>query len=423
MSKGYRRINKRTRRRYLEVYKKAGGMSNCELAKSFGVSEGTIRYWKKREGKPDNRTLKPSGVAVFTEQIQNWMNAQADKLRKETVLDLFDTLQKYHGFDRSYDALRRFISKHWPAWKDKKAMTRIETPPAVLTLVDWKEDVPVRLGTWEHQTPVQFFIGLLGFSRHMAVVPSLEKDMDAFLQAHNKAWVRLGGLTEWIRTDCLATAVHTWHGRNSELNAAYDRYLEHLGVKCFPARPGTPTDKGKVEKRIQDFFATLDLEGRVFKDLDELQSWLDERTVVYEVRHQCPATGMPIAQSWYFEQKKLKALPENLPVDARRMAWCKVRKDGTVAFGGNFYQVHHRFVGERVLCIHTGAEIRLEHRGQTLGSWPHLERSKGMLRLSKEVLDDPASPLSPLVKAWAQETAIRQIDFYQAITSEVHHES
>lgn len=403
----------------MEEYKKAGGMSNCELARAFGVSEGTIRYWKRREGLPDMRTRKPSGVAAWSDSIQEWINAQADRLRKETMLDLFETLRKHHGFTLSYDALRRYITKHFPSWKSEKTRTRIETPPGVLTLIDWKEDVPVRLGNWDNRPQVQFFIGQLGFSRHMAAVPSLEKDMDAFLQAHNKAWQRLGGLTEWVRTDCLATAVKTWHGRSSELNAAYDRYLDNLGIRCFPARPGTPTDKGKVEKRIQDFFATLDFETRVFKDLDDLQQYLDQQVVAYEARHTSPATGLPIPQSWYFEQKKLKPLPETLPVDSRRMSWCKVRKDGTVNFGGNFYQVHHRYVGERVLCIHTGSEIRIEYQSNVLGKWPHLERSRGMLRLSPEVMDDPGSHVSPLVKQWAQETAQRQIDYYHSITGEV----
>lgn len=419
MSKGYRRISKRTRRRYLELYKKAGGMSNCELARSFGVTEGTIRYWKKREGKQDLRTRKPSGVRDFDDQIGSWMTAQSERLRKECMLDLYETLRTHHGFSLSYDALRRYIKKQWPAWKDEKASTRIETPPGILTQVDWKEDVKLRLGSWDNVQEVQFFIAQLGFSRHMAVVPSLEKDMDAFLQAHNRAWVRLGGLTEWVRTDCLATAVKTWHGRSSELNATYERYLTTLGVRCFPSRPGTPTDKGKVEKRIRDFFSTLDIESRVFKDLQELQSYLDEKVVEYELSRHSAATGLPIAQSWYFEQKRLKPLPETLPVDARRMAWCKVRKDGTVSFGGNFYQVHHRYTGERVLCIHTGNEIRLELKGAVLGEWPHLERSRGMLRLSKEVMDDPSSRLSPLVKQWAQETSVRQIEYYQTITGEV----
>ena len=421
---GYRRIRRRQRERAMELYKKAGGMSNCELAEAFGVTEGTIRYWKKREGKADNRTLKPSGVAFYTPQIQAWMDGQADRLRKESVLDLYESLRRDHDFKLSYDALRRYITKHWPTWgKESKGSIRLETPPGVLTQVDWKEDVRVRLGSFDHMVPVQFFVAMLSFSRHMAVVPSLEKDMDGFLQAHNKGWVRLGGLTEWVRTDCLATAVHTWHGRDSELTDAYGRYLDHLGVKCFPARPGTPTDKGKVEKRIRDFFATLDFERRVFKDLSDLQTYLDEQTAVYEARHTSPATGLPISQSWSFEQKRLKVLPENLPVDARRIAWCKVRKDGTVAFGGNFYQVSHRLVGERVLCIHTGVDIRLEHRGKELGRWPHLERTKGMLRLTADVVDDPANPLSPLAKAWAQETAVRQIEYYEQVAREARHES
>jgi len=84
--------------------------SNSEIARTLGVSEGTVRYWhrKQREKRLDGRTRKPSGVSRYHEIVDDWV---------------------------SENATRR---KGW--------CIRIETPPGELAQVDWKEDVQFQIG-------------------------------------------------------------------------------------------------------------------------------------------------------------------------------------------------------------------------------------------------------------------------------------
>ena len=83
--------------------------SNSEIARALGVSEGTVRYWhrKQREKRLDGRTRKPSGVSRYHEIVDDWVSENATRRKRSTILSLYETLKAHHGFSLSYDALRR----------------------------------------------------------------------------------------------------------------------------------------------------------------------------------------------------------------------------------------------------------------------------------------------------------------------------
>ena len=69
------------------------GLSNTELAKRFGVTEGTIRYHKKRKRlkKEDGRKTRHSKVSCFSTPIENWIseNQSAENPKRDTILSLY----------------------------------------------------------------------------------------------------------------------------------------------------------------------------------------------------------------------------------------------------------------------------------------------------------------------------------------------
>jgi len=102
----------------------------------------------------------------------------------------------------------------------------------------------------------------------------------------------------------MKTAVKAWNGRSSEMNADYADFLYKLGAKGFPARPGTATDKGKVEKKIQDIFRSIDFRRIVFRNPEDLQQYIDRKVEEKCLRTICPATGTSIAQAYEYENEK-----------------------------------------------------------------------------------------------------------------------
>ena len=201
------------------------------------------------------------------------------------------------------------------------------------------------------------------------------------------------------------------------LNERYERYMKGLGVGVFPSRLGEPEDKGKMEKRIRDIFSRLDFKHQVYADMADLQGRADEAIEKLEGTWRSGATGRSVSESFAYEQGYLKPLPEHfpvLPLDERRT---RVRMDGTVFFGGNYYQVKGAYRGHGVLCVNTGQEIVVYYEGEEIGRFGYLPKAKGMVRLSEEAICDTGVYLSDRVRGWAVEVARRQVALYHDIVA------
>ena len=183
--------------------------SNREIARRLKVCEGTVRYRIKRErsDREDGRKRKPSALDRFCAVIAQWIADYEDSRRRPALKTLYSWLQRDHGYERSYDAFRRYVRKHFPELHKKGAWIRIETPPGALLFVDWKEDVLVQMGRLGCWVKIQVLCFNLGFSRKMVVRVSEKKDLAAFIHSHQKAFLVFGGLPKVIRTDCLKSAV------------------------------------------------------------------------------------------------------------------------------------------------------------------------------------------------------------------------
>ena len=391
--------------------------SNCEIASKLGVTEGAIRYRikRRRSGEVDGRTRKPSMLDRYRDVINQWKEDYEGERRRPTLKTLCEWLKQHHGYEGSYDAFRRYIRKAFPGFHKKGTCVRVETPPGALMLVDWKEDLRVQMGAPGRWVKVQGLCFALGFSRKMEVRCNELKDLNAFIHSHQEAFRLFGGLPGTIRTDCLKSAVLKWRGGRSILNDSYKRYLGKLGIEVFPARPGTPEDKGKVEKRIRDLFSRLDFKHVVFKDMADLQKRVDEELRRCERQWRCGATGLTVAESFAYEKDYLRALPVHFPLLPLAERRTRVRRDGTVFFGGNYYQVSRVYSDRSVLCMNTGQEIVIYHDGEEIGHFPYLPGTKGMVMLSERVLEDPSLYLSETVRRWGLEVAGRQVAIYQEI--------
>jgi len=391
--------------------------SNCEIARKVGVTEGAIRYRIKRglSGKGDGRKGKASELDRYLPVLKQWEEDYSDAYHRPAMKTLYERLQRDYRYKGSYDAFRRYLRKHCSTFYRKVLRMRIETPPGAMAFVDWKEDIPVQMGGYGNWVKVQALCLTLGFSRKTVVRFCEKKDLSSFIHCHQEGLRELGGLPEIVRTDCLKSAVIRWKGSKSVLNERYERYMKGLGVAVFPSRPGVPEDKGKIEKRIRDVFSRLDLEHQVFADMADLHQKAKEAVRKLESQWQSGATGRGVAESFAYEQKYLKSLPQAFPVLPLHERRTLVRMDGTVFFEGNYYQVKGAYRGHAVLCVNTGEAIVIYHEGDAIGRFAYLPKAKGMVRLSEEAINDSGVYLSDKVRGWAVEVARCQVAIYHEI--------
>jgi transposase len=287
------------------------GQTNVAIARTLGVSEGAIRYRLKREacGRDDGRSHRSSAVARYAEIIDWWVAENGTNRHRPTLKLLYERLVEHHGYELSYDALRRYVRRHYPEWLKKGARLRLETPPGKLAQVDWKEDLRVQIGGVGQWRTVHVLVVELSFSRKTVLWASEHKTLAALVSGQQMAWRTLGGMPDWVRPDCMKAAVKRWRGQHSILNDGYRRYMEGVGIGVFPARPGHGSDKGKVEKRIRDVLDRIEIERRVFVSLAQFQAHLERGVRALESEWRCGATGRTVAESFAYERKYLKPLP------------------------------------------------------------------------------------------------------------------
>jgi transposase len=393
-------------------------LNNSEIARRLGVTEGAVRYRLKRKELEltDGRKDKISRLDAYQGLIEAWLDHYLVEGRRPPLKKLYWGLRLEHGLSASYDALRRFVRRRFPEISRKGHRIRLETPPGQLMQLDWKENIMVQMGSPGNWVRVNAMLFLLAHSRKSVVIFSVRRDLDAFLHGHVEAFRRLGGLPAMLRPDCLKTAIRRWRGLRSDLNTTYRRFLEGLDIVVFPSRPATPTDKGKVEKRIRDLFGRLDLEHRVFAHMADLQAYTDRMLELAEQEWRCGATGLSVARSFENERRHLRPLPADFPAWPLLERRAVVRRDGTVWFDGNYYQVPRACIGKEVLCQHSGTMIAIWSDGQELGRFEHLPGARGMVRLAEAAIADRSIYLSDTVRFWGLEVARRQVDIYHDIT-------
>ncbi len=396
---------------------KRRGMSNREIGRALGVSEGTVRYWLKAGYKPGEvKGGRESKAEEYREEIERWMREREVRGKRVVIKNLYREL-KGKGHEGSYRGLVRYIRKEYPGIEKKKGKVRLETMPGFMLQIDWKEDVKVRIGG--EKVRVQVLIGTLGFSRKTACVVLGDRKVESLIHGVNEILRRIGGLPEYIRTDNMKTVVKRWRGRSSEWNEQFYQYIKGLGIKLFPSRPYQPQDKGKVERKIRQIMEREVFEG-VYRDMKELQERLDETVDQVMKESRCGATGFSVEASFTIEKRYLRPLPEVFPEIPIASTRARVSQDGMVPFGGNAYQVGHEYAGQMVWVMQYGQEVVVYHDGTCLGRFPSFPKARGMNVLSERVIRNCPPYVSPLVQASAFEVARHQLAFYEEVLEQHH---
>jgi transposase len=328
------------------------GQSASETARILGVTEGAVRYHRRRtgEGASDGRR-KPSRIEQLglAEAVTHWWQAQAEILGQErppSVQLLHDYLRAEHGFDGSYKSVRKFVRARYGS-APIRPFRRVETPPGAQTQSDWGEFRRVDLSDSEGPTTVYAFVMVLSHSRKEAVVWSRSVDQLAWHHVHNEAYRRLGGVAAVNRIDNLKTGIAHGCGAWGVINEQYRVYARTLGFHVDACEVRSPEQKGKTERRV-GVWKRLEIQGRAFDGLSGLQCWTDATLAAGAVRRVCPVTGLSVEASWEAEKPFLRPLPEFLPEPFDLVKTAPVHKDCTVHFEGRSYAVPFLYAGREV---------------------------------------------------------------------------
>lgn len=407
----------------MEVLKDKG-QSNRAIARTLGVSEGTIRYHLRRndgDGDSEGRRRQRFKADALSEVIADWLSLRQSDRRPANLVELYEFLVEEHGYEGSCRSVQRYVRAVYPKPK-QRPYRRIETPPGAQAQVDWFEQLGVDIG--EGPRTLYGFAMVLSHSRMEAVIWCERMDQSSWHRAHNEAFRRLGGIPAVLRIDNLKTGIGSGAGPWGTVNDSYRRYAEMAGFHVDACLPRAPEDKGKVERRVGAVRGwTLPPPGRHFQNLSEYQAWTDQRLAQRAQRRSCPATGRGVVESWEEESAALRpceGLPDAFDVAVTR----RVQNDCMIAFEGRQYSVPFRLAGETVSAHGAGGEVMIWHGGTCVARHPRHAESRIVLDPSHYEGEATATHLPPVplgkmgrrLQELAQEPIRhRSVDFYAAL--------
>ena len=407
------------------------GRSVRSVATELGVDESTLRYRLKRRAARavDGRSRQPVACDAVAGVIEAWIAVQdwdGESGRPESVKSLYELLVAEHGYVGSYKAVLRFVRRRAPAPK-LRPVRRVETRPGTQAQVDWgvRKVFVHELGGI---TPLRAFLMTLSHSRMNPVRFYLDEAQLSWLDGHNHALNFLGGVPLTMRIDNLKTGVKRGAGAWAELNDTYLAYADDLGFIIDPTRPRKGSDKGKVERRVQDVIGPMVRRGERFVTLEDLNAAVLERALERAKKLINPVSGDSVYDTWLAEREVLRALPATLPTPFDVQVVRKVGRDCLVNFEGRQYAAPFRFAGRPVQVRGVPGRVQIIAEGSVVQEYPR--GTKALLLIDQAcyepaisgVTEQPIQPPTPLgrigkaiVAERSWEAAKRPLADYEAL--------
>ena len=193
--------------------------SNVEIARLLGVTEGAVRYRRRRlaQGAVDGRAKQAFVAEGFRPAIDHYLASVREEV-PSNVTDLFDFLVAEHDYPASLRSLQRYVRSAFPA-PPVRARRRVETPPGAQAQADWAHFPNVLINGRDRD--VLAFSMQLSYSRGDVIVWSESAEQLAWLAVHNEAFRRLGGVPATVRVDNVKTAISRGAGAWGVINATY----------------------------------------------------------------------------------------------------------------------------------------------------------------------------------------------------------
>lgn len=397
------------------------GWSRCAIATTLAVCEGTVRYHERRarEGREDGRKQQVQVASLYGEAIEQYLRSLGEE-GSWNLAALHAWLVSEQSYPGSLRSVERYVSRRFGA-PAKRARRRVETPPGGQGQADWAEHRGVVVARRE-QTLWSFHL-TLSHSRFGVEVWSERKDLLSWLEVHNRAFERLGGVPATVRVDNEKTAVVQGAGAWGVIHPVYRRYAESARFHVDACAPRQPQAKGKVERQIGVDRSRFDARERPWDSLEEIQQVRDAERLAEAKRRRCPATGSSVWEAFEAERPHLGALPA-LPEPFDIVVERRVGIDCMVSFEGRSYSVPFRLMGQSVEIRGGARHVLVLDRGAVAARHPRRGEARIVIDPSHYEGEATAEVIPPpplgrmgrrLLEIAALEPQRRPLDLYAAL--------
>jgi transposase len=392
------------------------GVSKKAIARQLDLDIKTVRKWLRRSWAPGKRRSR----GRLLDEWREFLQLRAPEVGFNAVVLMRELGPK--GYDGSYSAILKYVAPWRSAWRgDDLATVRFETGPGEQAQVDWGSTA-IYLG--DVRVRIHLFTMVLGFSRRIFAKAYLSEGLDPLLDGHASAFAHFGGRTESMLYDNPRTIVTSKDEAAGHVvwNAVFKDRMDFYGVTIKLCRFYRAQTKGKVESGVK-YVKRNALAGRRFRDLDELNAYLEGWCIdvadqrVHGTTHEKPAERFTRAE-------KLIPVDSRPPAPRERIVIRRVPSDCYIALETNRYPVPFEWVGRDVEVQVLAGEIVIRNeaaapvRHERIAGSHQLARWIGVPRRLPKALTRllPRSPhLDPIHPAAIGEVDVRPLSFYAEV--------
>jgi len=316
----------------------------------------TVRGHRKRHLLPDSKaaSVVPTDLERQPKKPKSSNVSCAEPYREaiESALDLgrnatsiWQDLVTVHGFEGSYDSIKRFVRK-LKAQPSKQAHPTITTGPGEEGQVDYGTGPMVRDPITKKYRRTRLFAFTLGCSRKAIWLLCFKSSSQKWCELHEEAFRRLGGVPRIVVLDNLKEGVIKPDIFDPELNPLYRDMLSHYGVQALPARVRHPDRKGKVERSVC-YAQDTAFKGKRYETLEEAQADLDAWAERWADTRVHGTTKRKVSDHFAEEKPSLGTLPTE-PFRYYRHGKRTVHLDGCIEVDASYYGTPPRWIGRQV---------------------------------------------------------------------------
>ena len=331
------------------------------IASELGLHPTTVRAALETARFNRRTVVRKSRLDPYTDFIRTTLE-QYPKLRATRIHEMIAA----RGYEGSVGQTRSLVRRLRPR-PAAEAYLRLRTLPGEQAQIDWGHFGKIAVGRAER--PLSAFVMVLGWSRAIHVLFTLDQTMESFLRGHVEAFTYFGGSARTLLYDNLKSAVLARQGQVIEF---HPRLLELAGHYHFLPRPcavARGNEKGRVERQIR-FLRDRFFAARSFRDIDDLNAqFLRWRT---DWAHARPCPGDPdktVAQALDEERPRLLPLPEH-PFECPCVEAKTSGKTPYLRFDRNDYSIPPEFVRKPLTLVASHDTVRILDGAVLVASHP-----------------------------------------------------
>jgi len=352
------------------------GLSIRGLADKHGVHRRTVRQALASAVPPTRKTATRIAPRLepFKAAIDAMLRSDLDapKKQRHTARRVLARLVDEHGAQGlSYSTVRDHVRKRRPqilaeAGRPLELGYVPQThEPGAEAEVDFHDLWVILAGV---KTKTTLFTMRLSYSARAAHRASITAGQEAFLEGHEYAFARFGGVPiDKVRYDNLNSAVtQVLFGRSREENDRWIAFRSHYGFEAWYCQPGHEGshEKGGVEGEGGRFRRNHCVPMPVVDSIDELNALLEAADDADDARR-VGNRSTSVAQDWALERTLLHPLPAE-SFDTALTLLPRVDRYAQVTVRCNQYSVPARFIGHRLRVKLSASTVTAYDRNQVV---------------------------------------------------------